>query len=121
RTLRRLDITARSLFALVEPGSCFAGCLLEAALACDRSYALDDRGRPLSLGLTPLNFGALPMAHGMTRLETRFQSRPEALRALLERVQGGERPRFDAREAAEAGLVTVAADEIDYEDEVRVA
>jgi benzoyl-CoA-dihydrodiol lyase len=121
RTLRRLDVTARSLFALVEPGSCFAGCLMEAALACDRAYALDDPDRPLALGLSPLNFGALPMGHGLTRLETRLQHSPEAVRSLLKRVENGERLRFDAREAAGAGLVTVAADAIDYDDEVRVA
>jgi benzoyl-CoA-dihydrodiol lyase len=121
RTLRRLDVTARSLFALAEPGSCFTGSLLEAALACDRTYALDDRDRPVSLRLSPLNFGALPMGHGMTRLETRFLNRAEALQDLRKRVMAGEPARFDARAAAEAGIVTVAADDIDYDDEVRVA
>ncbi len=121
RTLRRLDVTARSLFALVEPGSCFAGSLLEAALACDRTYALDDEDRPVTLRLSPLNFGALPMGHGMTRLETRFMHRAETLQGLLKRVEAGAPVRFDARAAAEAGIVTVAADDIDYDDEVRVA
>ena len=121
RTLRRLDVTARTLFALVEPGSCFAGSLLEAALACDRTYALDDPDRPVALRLSPLNFGALPMGHGMTRLQARFPQRPEALEAFRKRTEAGEPPRFDARAAVEAGIVTIAADEIDYEDEVRVA
>jgi benzoyl-CoA-dihydrodiol lyase len=121
RTLRRLDVTARTLFALVEPGSCFAGSLLEAALACDRTYALDDPDRPVALRLTPLNFGALPMGHGPTRLLARLAHRPEALEALRKRTEAGEPQTFDARAAVEAGIVTIAADEIDYEDEVRVA
>ncbi|MBI2014718.1 MAG: enoyl-CoA hydratase/isomerase family protein, partial [Candidatus Rokubacteria bacterium] len=82
RVLRRMDVTARTLFALVEPGSCFAGCLLEISLACDRAYALDDPGRAVGLRLSPLNFGALPMGHGPARLHTRFLHRPEALAAL---------------------------------------
>ena len=121
RTLRRLDVTGRSLFALVEPGSCFAGSLLETALAADRTYALDDPDRPVSLGLSPLNFGALPMGHGLTRLQTRLPRRPEEIAALAKRVEAGEPARFDARAAAEGGLVTIAADDIDYDDEVRVA
>jgi benzoyl-CoA-dihydrodiol lyase len=107
RTLRRLDVTARSMFALVEPGSCFAGSLLETALAADRTYALDDPKRPVTLALTPLNFGALPMGHGLARLALRGDFKEGAT--------------FDAAAALKAGLVTVAADEIDYEDEVRVA
>jgi benzoyl-CoA-dihydrodiol lyase len=121
RTLRRLDVTARSIFALVEPGSCFAGSLLETALAADRAYALDDPQRPVTLGLSPLNFGPLPMTHGVTRLLTRFVHDPAALEALARETMGDRPPRFDARRAAEIGLVTVSADEIDYEDEVRVA
>src|SRR5437773_1391260 len=121
RTLRRLDVTARSLFALVEPGSCFVGSVLEILLASDRSYALDDETRPVTLGLSPLNFGALPMGHGPTRLETRLPHRPEALRQFLDATESGAPPRFDARAAAETGIVTVAADDIDYPDEVRVA
>jgi benzoyl-CoA-dihydrodiol lyase len=113
RTLRRLDVTARSMFALVEPGSCFAGSLLEAALAADRTYALDDAARPVTMALTPLNFGALPMGHGLTRLALRM---PAGLQA-----DKGETVTYDAAAALKAGLVTVAADEIDYEDEVRVA
>jgi benzoyl-CoA-dihydrodiol lyase len=121
RTLRRLDVSARSLFALVEPGSCFAGSLLEIALACDRTYALDDPARPIALGMSALNFGALPMGHGPTRLETRCQHDLEAAERLRARLESGGNATLDARAAAEAGLVTVAADDIDYEDEVRVA
>ena len=121
RTLRRLDVTARSLFALVEPGSCFAGSLLETALSADRTYALDDAKHPVAMALSPLNFGPLPMGHGLTRLEVRLLSRPADLSSLRGRVQAGENPKFDAQAAVAAGLVTVAADDIDYEDEVRVA
>jgi benzoyl-CoA-dihydrodiol lyase len=120
RTLRRLDVTARSLFALVEPGSCFVGSLLETALACDRSYALEDGKKPVTLGLSPLNFGPLPMGHGPTRLETRLKE-SEVLQAFRDDLHAGAPPRFDAAAAARAGLVTVAADDIDYPDEVRVA
>ena len=119
RTLRRLDVTARSLFALVEPGSCFVGSLLETALACDRTYALQDTKRPVTVGLSPLNFGPLPMGHGPTRLETRLQE--IELVALRDGFDAGAPPWFDANAAARAGLVTVAADDIDYPDEVRVA
>ena len=121
RTLRRLEVTARSLFALVEPGSCFTGSLLECALAADRAYALDDKKRPVTLRLTPMNFGALPMGHGLTRLQVRYLRDPAALERLAGRVEAGDAPRYDARAAVEAGLVTIAADEIDYKDEVRVA
>ncbi len=121
RTLRRLDVTARSLFALVEPGSCFAGSLLETALAADRTYALDATDRPVHLALSPLNFGALPMGHGPSRLATRLPRSGEKLADLGRRVEKGEPARFAARAAADLGLVTIAADEIDYEDEVRVA
>ncbi len=121
RTLRRLDVTARSMFALVEPGSCFAGSLLETALAADRTYGLDDPKRPVTLMLSPLNFGPLPMGHGLSRLQVRYMARPGDLDALGARVAGGEAVRFDAGAALAAGLLTVAADDIDYDDEVRVA
>ncbi len=121
RTLRRLDGTARSLFARVDPGSCFAGSILETALSADRTYALDDPARPVTLALSPLNFGALPMGHGPARLQTRLGHDPARYTALEGRALAGDAPRFDARAATGIGLVTVAADEIDYEDEVRVA
>jgi benzoyl-CoA-dihydrodiol lyase len=121
RTLRRLEVTARSLFAVVEPGSCFAGSLLELALAADRVYALDDPGRPVTLMLTRLNFGMLPMGHGASRLLLRRLHDPGSLQPLQRQVEAGEAPRFDAGAALAAGLLTVAADDIDFEDELRVA
>jgi len=121
RTLRRLDVTARSMFALVEPGSCFVGSLLEIALAADRVYALDDPGKPVVILLTRLNFGALPMGHGLSRLQLRRLHDPESLAPLAQEVEAGGGPRFDAGAALRAGLLTVAADDIDFEDEVRLA
>jgi len=116
RTLRRLDLTARSLFSLIEPGSCFAGTLFEVALASDRSYMLDDPDRPVTVALSSMNGGAYPMSHGQTRLETRFLGEPQRVGELLE--QPGK---YDPQEADELGLVTVVADDIDDEDEVRLA
>jgi benzoyl-CoA-dihydrodiol lyase len=116
RTLRRLDLTARSLFALVEPGSCFAGTLLELALAADRSYMLDDPDRPTAVAVTAMNGGAYPMSHGLSRFEARFVGTPDRVAELL-----GEPRSYDPEEAEEAGLITVVADDIDYEDEVRIA
>ena len=116
RTLRRLDLTARSLYALIEPGSCFAGTLFEIALAADRSYMLYDKDRPASIAISPMNGGAYPMTHGMTRLAVRFYADPEKVREIA----GAPRV-YDPTDAEEAGLVTVVADEIDYDDEVRVA
>jgi len=128
--LRRLDGTARSIFARAEPGSCFAGCLLELALAADRTYALDDPDNPVTLAIGSLNAGALTMSHGLTRLQVRFLGDAEKVSeltvpALMARGEGpmaeaaAEQCRFDAAAAVEAGLVTVAADDIDYEDEIR--
>jgi benzoyl-CoA-dihydrodiol lyase len=116
RVLRRLDLTAKSLFALIEPGSCFAGTLFELALAADRSYMLDDPAHPVSIATSTLNADAYPMTHGVSRLAARFLGEPErAARIVAE-------PRSYAPNAAlDAGLVTVVADDIDYEDEVRVA
>jgi benzoyl-CoA-dihydrodiol lyase len=121
RVLRMLDITARSLFTLVEPGSCFAGSLLEVLLASDRAYALDDPDQPVAMVPSILSFGALPMFHGASRLQLRHLHDPDTYQKMGEQVQAGDLPRFDALGAAKAGLVTVAADDIDYEDEVRVA
>ena len=116
RTLRRMDLTARSFFALVEPGSCFAGSLFELALAADRSYMLDDPERPCEVALSPVNGGAYPMTHGLTRLATRFLGEPETARQLAASPRS-----YEPAQALEAGLITVVADDIDYEDEVRVA
>jgi len=114
RTLKRLDLTARSLFALIEPGSCFAGSLLELALAADRSYIVDLP--EVQIALTSLNRNFLPMSNGLTRLETRFLAEPE--RAF--RIFSHTAP-INAQEAELAGLVTFALDELDYEDDVRLA
>ena len=116
RTLRRLDLTARSLFALLTPGSCFAGTLFELALAADRSYMLHDKDRPVEIAITSANGGAYRMSHGMTRLAARFFADPGKAGGLVACPKS-----YDASDAEEAGLVTVVADEIDFDDEVRVA
>ena len=116
RTLKRLDLTARSLFALLEPGSCFAGSLLELALAADRSYMLDGAELPVMIGLGPLNGGLLPMSNGLSRLETRFLGEPTGVERTLEHKE-----LFDAEEAEEYGLVTFTPDELDWDDEIRIA
>ena len=117
RTLKRLDVSSRSLVALVEPGSCFAGTLLELALASDRCYmldgALEDDDEPPSVRLTGMNFGPLPMVNGLTRAEARFLDTDE-----LEEHIGRS---LDAADAHELGLVTFIPDDIDWEDEVRLA
>jgi benzoyl-CoA-dihydrodiol lyase len=122
RAFKRLDVSARSLFALIEPGSCFAGTLLELALAADRSYMLagtrDGDTRPaVTLRLTPMNLGPYPMPNGLSRLESRFLGEPghvDELRGLLGKD-------LDAAGADAAGLVTFTPDDIDWDDEVRVA
>jgi benzoyl-CoA-dihydrodiol lyase len=116
RTLKRLDMTSRSLFALIEPGSCFAGSLFELALACDRSYMLDDPDRPTAVRLSPMNAGLLPMGNGLSRLQTRFLAAPARVDELLARGEP-----FDPRQAAEAGLVSFAPDDLDWDDEIRLA
>ena len=116
RTLKRLDLTARTFFAFIEPGSAFAGSLFELALAADRSYMLDDPDRDNVVTLSAMNGGLLPMSNGLSRLETRFLGDAPKVAALLER-----RGPFTAAEAAEAGLVTFSPDDIDWEDEVRLA
>ncbi|MDH3591596.1 MAG: 2,3-epoxybenzoyl-CoA dihydrolase [Planctomycetota bacterium] len=116
RTLRRLDLTAKSFYALVEPGSCFVGTLFELALAADRSYMLDDPDADSWVGLTAMNAGAYPMSHDKSRMDVRYFADPEKAAELL----AGPR-RFDPAESEDEGLVTVTADDIDYEDEVRIA
>ena len=124
RTLKRLDVTSRSLIALIEPGSCFAGSLLELALAADRSYMLfgvfedvDPDAAPAAVTVGPANLGPLPMGNGLTRLATRFLGDPDALAAVEkaagEPLYGGGREKL--------GLVTFAPDDIDWEEEVRIA
>ena len=122
RVLKRLDVSSRSLFALVEPGSCFAGSLLELLLAADRSYMLDgtregDRVEAATIRLGEPSFGAYPMVNGLTRLQGRFLGEPARIDELKRRI--GED--LDARAALAAGLVTFAPDDIDWDDEVRIA
>jgi benzoyl-CoA-dihydrodiol lyase len=116
RVLKRLDLTARTFYAMIEPGAAFAGSLFELALVADRSYMLDDPERPAAVELSPMNGGHLPMSSGLSRLEARFWGEPERVRAVL----AHEGP-FDAGAAFDAGLVTFTPDEIDWEDEVRLA
>jgi benzoyl-CoA-dihydrodiol lyase len=124
RTLKRLDVTSRSLIALIEPGSCFAGSLAELALAADRSYQLagvfedeDPEADPAAVVLTAMNCGPLPMGNGLTRLQTRFFGDEESLAGVKAHV--GEP--LQAAQAAELGLVTFAPDDIDWADEIRLA
>lgn len=116
RTLRRLDLTAKSFFALIEPGSCFAGNLLELALSADRTYMLNNPDEKVEVATSELNKGALPMSNGLTRLQSRFLADPERVDEVLDR-EGA----FDTDEAEEAGLVTFAPDDLDWDDEIRVA
>jgi len=122
RTLKRLDVSSRSIFALIEPGSCFTGTLLELALAADRVFMLEGAregdGRPAAaVRVTGMNFGAYPTVNGLTRLQSRFLDEPGRVDDLKGRI--GED--LDAAAAAEAGLVTFTPDDIDWEDEVRIA
>lgn len=119
RVLKRLELSARSLFALVEPGSCFAGSLLELALAADRSYMFDggeEGGRAAFVGLGLMNFGPLAMSNGLTRLASRFLRDPARVAALEAQAEF-----MTAEEALKAGLVTFTPDPMDWEDEVRLA
>jgi len=124
RTLKRLDVTSRSLIALIEPGSCFAGSLLELALAADRSFQLsgvfeetDPNAKPATITVNEMNLGVLPMGNGVTRLETRFAGDDQALAAIRARL--GEP--LTAEGASDLGLVTFTPDDIDWEEEVRIA
>ncbi len=118
RTLARIDVTSRSLFAIVQPNSCFAGSLFELALAADRVYMQDaQEGQPATIALSPINFGALPMTNHLSRLAARFYqdaARIDALRSLIGK-------KLSAKEALDAGLVTSAPDDLDWEDELRQA
>ncbi|MBT5780848.1 MAG: benzoyl-CoA-dihydrodiol lyase [Rhodospirillaceae bacterium] len=122
RTLKRLDLSARSIFAFIEPGSCFTGTLLELALAADRSYMLNgtfegDNREPATIRLTAANRGLYPMANGLSRLHSRFIGDAAAL-AGAENATDRE---LDAGEAEQLGLVTFAPDDIDWQDETRIA
>ncbi|HEX5534507.1 MAG TPA: 2,3-epoxybenzoyl-CoA dihydrolase [Actinomycetales bacterium] len=124
RTLKRLDVTSRSLVALIEPGSAFAGTLFEVAMACDRQYMLDGvfedidpDADPATVVVGEVNFGSYPMGNGLTRLESRFYGRDDAVQAVRDRIG---QP-LDAAAASELGLVTMAPDDIDWDDELRIA
>ena len=116
RTLKRMDLTSRSFFALIEPGSCFAGTLFELAIACDRAYMLNDPDRPNAIALSGMNGGPLTMSNGLTRLESRFLGEADRVIDLLAQTEP-----FDAEAAFDRGLVTFAPDELDWDDEVRLA
>jgi benzoyl-CoA-dihydrodiol lyase len=122
RSLKRIDVSARSLMALIEPGSCFTGTLLDIALVCDRGYMLDgifegSNVPAATVRLTGMNFGPLTMSNGLTRLEHRFLGEPEKLDEAKQRI--GED--LEAGDADDLGLVTFIPDDIDWEDEVRIA
>jgi benzoyl-CoA-dihydrodiol lyase len=124
RTLKRLDVTSRSLIALIEPGSCFAGSLLELALAADRSYHLfgvfsdvDPDAQPAAVTVGPMNLGPLPMGNDLTRLQTRFFGAADGLAA----VEAHAGQALAAGDAQKLGLVTFAPDDIDWAEEVRIA
>src|SRR5450755_1802537 len=120
RTFARLDVSSRSMYAIVDPGSCFAGLLFELALAADRSYMLalpEEEGTAPKIALDGFNFGLLPEVNGRSRLDTRFSGNTNRL-AQLEQHQG--KP-LGPEEALELGLITVAPDDLDWEDEVRIA
>ena len=121
RTLKRVDLTSRSLVALIEPGSCFAGTLAELVFASDRSYMLigklaGDNKPPATIALADVNFGAFPMCNGLSRLASRFFADP----ADVDKAKAETGKMLDAEAAQDLGLVTFALDDIDWEDEIRV-
>jgi benzoyl-CoA-dihydrodiol lyase len=121
RVLKRVDVTAKSLIALIEPGSCFAGLLADLAFAADRSLMLigtreGDNRKAAAITLSAANFGLYPMGNGLTRLQTRFLGEPETLEILKDKM--GEA--IEGEKAAELGLVTAAYEDFDWDDELRV-
>ena len=120
RTLARLDVTSRTLYALIEPGSCFAGTLCELALAADRSYMLalpENEGGAPKLTLSAMNFGVYPMVNGLSRIAARFYNDA----ALVARAKETEGRALSSREALELGLVTATPDDLDWAEEIRMA
>ena len=124
RTLRRLDVTSRSLIVVIEPGSCFAGSLLELALAADRSFQLagvfqdtDPDAEPATITLGDINLGPLTMSNELTRLQTRFWGDEAGYEAAAKRLGAA----LEAEDAADLGMVTFAPDDIDWEEEIRIA
>ncbi len=116
RVLRRLDLTAKSLFAIIEPGSCFAGNLLELVLASDRSYMLNNPDETVEIMPSELNAGALLMSNGLARIQSRYLFEPSKVDEVL-----AHKGSFDTQAANEAGLVTFAPDDLDWDDEIRLA
>jgi benzoyl-CoA-dihydrodiol lyase len=121
RTLKRIDVTPRSFIALIEPGSCFAGTLAELAFAADRSIMLigtrkGDNRQPATITLSAANFGWYPMGNGLTRLETRFLGEPDTLTQAKAKIGTA----IEGEDAAELGFVTVAYEDFDFDDELRV-
>jgi len=119
RTFARIDVTSRSIYAIVEPGACFAGTLLELALAADRVYMRDmqEGGSSASMTLSKMNFGPLPMVNKLSRIAARFYGDEAQMEALRSKIG----KKFSARAALDAGLVTAAPDDLDWEDEIRQA
>jgi benzoyl-CoA-dihydrodiol lyase len=118
RTFARIDVTSRSLFAIIEQNSCFAGSLLELALAADRVYMQDTQeGEPATIELSQINFGSLPMTNHLSRLAARFYQSADRIDPLHQQVG----KKLSAKEALDAGLVTSAPDDLDWEDELRQA
>src|SRR5215813_9526747 len=121
RVLKRVDVTAKSFIALIEPGSCFAGSLAELAFAADRSLMLigtreGDNRKPAAITLGQVNFDSYPMGNGLTRLETRFLGEPKTLGTVKAKIGAA----IEGEEAAELGLVTAAYEDFDWDDELRV-
>ena len=116
RVFKRVDMTARSLVTLIEPGSCFSGTIAELVFAADRAMMFAGGNHAASLVLSALNFGAYPMGNGLTRLATRFLGEPTSIEAARERIGAA----LDADTAEELGLVTFAYDQVDWDDEVRL-
>ena len=121
RVLKRVDLTSRSLVALIEPGSCFAGTLAEFVFACDRSFMLigglpGDNRSPATIMLSALNFSAYPMSNDLTRLATRFLGEP----ASVDKAKAETGKPLEAEDCESLGLVTSAFDDVDWEDEVRI-
>ncbi|HEY2369648.1 MAG TPA: enoyl-CoA hydratase-related protein, partial [Polyangiaceae bacterium] len=114
RVFKRMDVTAKTFFAVVAPGSCFAGTLLELALASDRIYMKDEDG--VSMQVSAMNAGAFPMGNGLTRLQSRFLKEPERVNRVLE-TKGA----IDTQAASKLGLTTFTPDDIDWDDEIRIA
>jgi benzoyl-CoA-dihydrodiol lyase len=114
RVLKRLDVTSKTFFALVEEGSCFAGSFMELAFAADRAYALDEED--VFVQVAPANFGLLPMGNGLSRIASRFLGAPDTVAKLRE-----ESVPVSSEEAESLGLVTFAYDDLDWDDEIRLA